>query len=109
MRIVKLTDETRKDLLNTLLKRSPNQYGEYEETVARIVDDVRERGDEALFEYTEKFDHISLTPETVKVTPQEIEEAYKEVNPSLLSVIRKALVNIRSYHDTSEEEMTLLR
>ena len=99
MRIVKLTDETRKDLLNTLLKRSPNQYGEYEETVARIVDDVRERGDEALFEYTEKFDHISLTPETVKVTPQEIEEAYKEVDPALLDVIRKALVNIRSYHE----------
>lgn len=99
MRIVKLTEETRKDLLSTLLKRSPNQYGEYEGTVARIVDDVRERGDEALFEYTEKFDHIKLTPETVQVTEQEIEEAYREVDPALLDVIRKALVNIRSYHE----------
>ncbi|MBR1899639.1 MAG: histidinol dehydrogenase, partial [Lachnospiraceae bacterium] len=99
MRIVKLTDETRKDLLSTLLKRSPNQYGEYEETVARIVDDIRERGDAALFEYTEKFDHITLTPDTVKVTEQEIEEAYGEVDPQLLDVIRKALVNIRSYHE----------
>ena len=99
MRIVKLTEETRKDLLSTLLKRSPNQYGEYEETVARIVDDIRERGDAALFEYTEKFDHISLTPDTVKVTEQEIEEAYREVDPQLLDVIRKALVNIRSYHE----------
>ena len=99
MRIVKLTEETRKDLLSTLLKRSPNQYGEYEETVARIVDDIRERGDAALFEYTEKFDHITLTPDTVKVTEQEIEEAYREVDPQLLDVIRKALVNIRSYHE----------
>ncbi len=99
MRIVKLTEETRKDLLSTLLRRSPNQYGEYEGTVARIVDDVRERGDEALFEYTEKFDHIKLTPETVQVTEQEIEEAYREVDPALLDVIRKALVNIRSYHE----------
>ena len=99
MRIVKLTEETRKDLLSTLLRRSPNQYGEYEGTVARIVDDVRERGDEALFEYTEKFDHIKLTPETVQVTEQEIKEAYREVDPALLDVIRKALVNIRSYHE----------
>ena len=99
MRIVKLTEETRKDLLSTLIRRSPNQYGEYEGTVARIVDDVRERGDEALFEYTEKFDHIKLTPETVQVTGKEIEEAYREVDPALLDVIRKALVNIRSYHE----------
>ena len=99
MRIVKLTEETRKDLLSTLLKRSPNQYAQYEGTVAQIVEDIREKGDEALFAYTEKFDHICLDPESVKVTEAEIEEAYKAVDPALLDVIRKALVNIRSYHE----------
>ena len=99
MRIVKLTEETRKDLLSTLLKRSPNQYAQYEGTVAQIVDDIREKGDEALFAYTEKFDHILLDPESVKVTEEEIEEAYRAVDPSLLDVIRKALVNIRTYHE----------
>ena len=99
MRIVKLTEETRKDLLSTLLKRSPNQYAQYEGTVAQIVDDIREKGDEALFAYTEKFDHIRLDPESVKVTEAEIEEAYRAVDPALLDVIRKALVNIRTYHE----------
>ena len=99
MRIVKLTEETRKDLLSTLLKRSPNQYAQYEGTVAQIVDDIREKGDEALFAYTEKFDHIRLDPESVKVTEEEIEEAYRAVDPALLDVIRKALVNIRTYHE----------
>ena len=99
MRIVKLTEETRKDLLSTLLKRSPNQYAQYEGTVAQIVDDIREKGDEALFAYTEKFDHIRLDPESVKVTEAEIEEAYRAVDQALLDVIRKALVNIRTYHE----------
>ena len=99
MRIVKLTEETRKDLLSTLLKRSPNQYAQYEGTVAKSVDDIREKGDEALFAYTEKFDHILLDPESVKVTEEEIEEAYRAVDPALLDVIRKALVNIRTYHE----------
>ena len=99
MRIIKLTEKTRHDILSTLLQRSPNQYTQYEQTVAEIVEDVRKRKDEALFEYTEKFDHISLTPETVRVTQEEIEEAYREVDPELLEVIRRALVNIRSYHE----------
>lgn len=99
MRIVKLTEETRNDLLSTLLKRSPNQYTEYEDKVSEIVENVRSRQDEALFEYTEKFDHISLTPETVRVTEEEIEEAYREVDPKLTEVIRKALKNIRAYHE----------
>ena len=99
MKTVKLTEETRKDLLSTLLKRSPNQYGEYEGTVAEIVENVREKGDEALFSYTQKFDHIELTAENIRVTDEEIEEAYRLVDPALLDVIRKALVNIRSFHE----------
>ncbi len=99
MKTVKLTEETRKDLLSTLLKRSPNQYVEYEGTVAEIVENVREKGDEALFSYTQKFDHIELTAENIRVTDEEIEEAYRLVDPALLDVIRKALVNIRSFHE----------
>lgn len=99
MNIINLTKETRVDLLESLLKRSPNQYSEYEKTVAEIVETVRRKKDEALLSYTEKFDHICLTPETMRVTQEEIEEAYREVDPRLVEVIRKALVNIRSYHE----------
>lgn len=99
MNIINLTKETRVDLLESLLKRSPNQYSEYEKTVSEIVETVRRKKDEALLSYTEKFDHICLTPETMRVTKEEIEEAYREVDPRLVEVIRKALVNIRSYHE----------
>ena len=99
MRIVRLTEETRKDLLNNLLKRSPTNYSEYEGTVSQIVADVREKGDEALFSYTEKFDHIKLTKENITVTEEEIREAYELVDPKLVDVIRKALVNIRTFHE----------
>ena len=99
MTIIELTKKNKEDLLSELLRRSPNQYSEYEKTVSQIVENVRARKDEALFEYTEKFDHITLTPETVRVTDEEIEEAYREVDPKLLEVIRRALVNIRSYHE----------
>jgi histidinol dehydrogenase len=99
MRIIKLTEETRQDLLSSLLKRSPNQHTAYEDTVAEIVENVRQKKDEALLAYTEKFDHITLTPQTMQVTEEEIEEAYRQADPKLIAVIRKALVNIRSYHE----------
>lgn len=99
MRIVKLTEDTKKDILENLLKRSPNSYGEFEGRVAEIVAAVKEKGDEALFDYTARFDKVTLTKESVQVTEEEIGEAYEKVDPSLLEVIRKALVNIRSYHE----------
>lgn len=99
MRIINLTKETEKNLLEDLLKRSPNHYGEYEGRVAAIVEDVRARGDEAVFEYTKKFDHADITSENIKVTDEEIARAYEQVDPQLLSVIRKSLVNIRFYHE----------
>ena len=99
MRIVTLTEETRKDILENLLKRSPNSYGEYEGRVAEIVAAVKEGGDKALFDYTSRFDGVQLSRETIRVTEAEIEEAYEKVDPVLLEVIRKALVNIRSYHE----------
>ena len=96
MRIVKLTEETKKNILENLLKRSPNQYGAYEAAVNEIIENVRQKGDAALFEYTEKFDKARLTPETIQVKEEEIEKAYQLVDEKLLEVIRKALVNIRS-------------
>ena len=99
MRKVKLTKESTKDMLETLLKRSPNNYGKYEDAVADILAKVKAEGDEALFAFTREFDKVEVTKETIRVTPEEIEEAYKLVDPSLIDVIKKALVNIRSYHE----------
>ena len=99
MRIVQLTDETKQNLLNDLLKRSPNNYGEFEGRVAAIVEDVRYRKDEAVFEYTSKFDHADINAGNIRVTKEEIEAAYQEADPKLVEVIRKSLVNIRSYHE----------
>ena len=103
MRKVKLTEETKKNILNDLLKRSPNNYGSYVETVQAIVDDVAKNGDKAVFAYTEKFDHAHITAETVQVTQEEIDAAYAEVQPELLAVIRKALANIREYHEKQKQ------
>lgn len=116
MRTVRLTKESTKDILENLLKRSPNNYGKFEAAVANILANVKEKGDEALFSYTKEFDKVEVTPETIRVTEAEIEEAYKAVDASLLEVIRKALVNIRSYHEkqrqnswfTSTENGTML-
>ena len=99
MRKVKLTKESTKDILETLLKRSPNNYGKYEDAVANILAKVKAEGDTALFAFTREFDKVEVTRDTIRVTPEEIEEAYKLVDPSLIDVIKKALVNIRSYHE----------
>ena len=99
MKVITLNEDSRKSLLDELLKRSPNHYGEYTERVNAIIEDVKRDGDKALFSYTERFDGASISPETVRVTKEEIEEAYRLVDPKLLEIIRKALVNIRSYHE----------
>lgn len=98
MRIVELNENTKKNLLEDLLKRSPNQYTQYEETVAAIVADVRERRDTALFEYTEKFDHVQINAENIRVTEEEFAEAYRAVDTEVLRVIRAAIKNIEAYH-----------
>lgn len=103
MRIVKLTKETKQNLLDDLLKRSPNNYTEYADTVQEIVDHVKNNGNAALFEYTKKFDKADISESNIKVTDAEIEEAYKEVDAHLLEVIRKALVNIRTYHEKQKQ------
>lgn len=116
MRTVTLTKETTKDILENLLKRSPNQYGSYEAAVREILAKIQEEGDEALFAYTKKFDRAEITEQNVRVTEEEIREAYETVDPALVDVIRKSLVNIRSYHEkqkqnswfTSSEDGTML-
>lgn len=116
MRMVTLTKQTTKDILENLLKRSPGQYGSYEAAVKEILEKVREEGDRALFAYTKKFDRAEITEQNVQVTEEEIREAYEAVDPDLVDVIRKSLVNIRSYHEkqkqnswfTSSEDGTML-
>ena len=116
MRTVTLTKESTKDILENLLKRSPSSYGKYEMAVAQILDKVMQDKDQALFGYTKEFDKADITAENIKVTEEEIKEAYEQVDPSLLAVIRKALVNIRTYHEkqrqnswfTSSENGTML-
>ena len=98
MKILKLTKETQNNILENLLKRSPNSYGEFESRVNDIIQNVREKRDEAIFEYTLKFDGATIDQDNIRVTEEEIKEAYEQVDPKLLDVIRKALVNIRDYH-----------
>ena len=99
MKIVKLTTKSREELLEKLLARSPSHFESYEKDVRAIVEDVRQRGDAALFAYTEKFDRVKVDAKTLEVTREEIDEAYTKVDAALLEVIRKALRNIRAFHE----------
>lgn len=103
MRIITLNEDTKKDILSNLLKRSPDNYGSYEATVKEIVEDIHIDGDNALLKYTEKFDKAKLDKTSMRVTKEEIEEAYKEVDSELLDIIRKAIVNIRDYHEKQKQ------
>lgn len=103
MRILNLTPETKNNILEDLLKRSPNSYGEFESRVAAIIDRVREEKDAAIFDYTRQFDGADINAGNILVTEAEIREAYENVDPQLLTVIRKALVNIRDYHEKQRQ------
>ena len=99
MRTLKLTKDSQKNILESLLKRSPNNYTEYESTVNEIINNVKENRDKAVFEYTKKFDKADVDASNIRVTEEEIKEAYELVDEKLLAVIKKALVNIRKYHE----------
>lgn len=99
MRILKLTPETQNDILQNLLKRSPNNYGEFEGRVNAIIEEVRKNRDQAIFSYTKQFDGADINADNILVTEEEIQEAYEQVDETLLSVIRKSLVNIKKYHE----------
>ena len=103
MRIVELTDESKNNILENLLKRSPNSYGKFESAVAEILLNIKTKGDEALFEYTKNFDKADINADNIVVTEAEIEEAYSLVDPELIEVIRKAIVNIRSFHEKQKQ------
>ena len=116
MRILDLNKETTSNILESLLKRSPNSYGEYESRVAAIIEEVRKNRDAAVFSYTKQFDRAEISADNIVVTDEEINEAYATVAPELLDVIRKSLVNIRAFHSkqlqnswfTSGENGTIL-
>ena len=103
MRIIKLNEQSRANILADLLKRDPNNYSAYEGTVQEIVDDVRARGDEALFEYTKKFDGAELSADNIRVTQAEIQEALSQVDPGLLAVMKKSMKNSREYHEKQKQ------
>ena len=103
MRIIELTEEARTNILENLLKRSPNSYGEFEGRVNEIIENVRANRDAAIFDYTKRFDGADINAENILVTEDEIKEAYEKVDEKLLAVIRKALVNIRKYHEKQRQ------
>ena len=103
MRIVTLSKESRQNLLDSLLKRSPGNYGQYQDTVQKIVDRVKTEGDQALFELTRKFDWEGIDASNVKVTEAEVQEAYDTIDPQLVETIRKSLKNIREYHEKQKQ------
>lgn len=103
MKIVKLDEQSKQNLLEDLLKRDPNNYQSYAETVQGIIDDVKKRKDEAVFEYTRRFDHADLSAATIRVTEEEIKEAVEAVEPELLAVMKRAMANIRDYHQKQKQ------
>lgn len=98
MRRIRLDDASMENILESLLKRSPNQYDTYQDTVNEILNEVKEKGDEALFHYTKKFDKAEITPDNIRVTGEEIQEAYAQVETSLVEVMKKSLANIQDFH-----------
>lgn len=116
MRIIELNEESKKNILEDLLKRSPHQYEAYADTVADIIKEVRDNGDKALFSYTKKFDLADIDSNNIRVTDEEIEKAYQELDQKVIDVIRKAKANIEDFHikqkqkswiDTSREGIIL--
>ena len=99
MRILKLTKDSKQNILENLLKRSPNNYTEYESSVNEIINNVRENRDKAIFDYTKKFDKADIDASNIRVTKEEIQDAYDKVDEKLLAVIKKSLVNIKKYHE----------
>lgn len=103
MRIERLNRDTKKNLLEDLLKRSPNSYEKYEEHVRDILQNVKTRKDQALFELTRQFDSAQIDTDTIAVTEEEIKEAYAAVSSELQEIIRRALINIRTYHEKQKQ------
>lgn len=98
MKTIRLTAETRKDILDNLLKRSPNNYGQYEKVVADIIANVREKGDAALFDYTSQFDKWNVNADNLRVTEAEIEDACARIDKPFLTAMERSAANIEAFH-----------
>lgn len=103
MRIVKLDETSKQNILADLLKRDPNQYGTYADTVQEIVDTVKKDRDKAVFHYTKQFDKADISAENIRVTEQEMEDARKQIDPELLAVMKKSMKNIREFHEKQRQ------
>ena len=104
MRIVKLNEDSKKNILEDLLKRSPNNYDQYADSVNEILSNVKENGDKAIFDYTKKFEGADINAENILVTKEEIQEAYDSLeNKELVDIIRKSLNNIKVYHEKQKQ------
>ncbi len=103
MRIIKLDENTKNNILTDLLKRSPNNYDSYSASVNEIIDNVKKNKDAAIFDYTKKFDKADINADNIKVTKEEIEEAYTKVDSELVEIIRKAKKNIEVYHEKQRQ------
>ncbi len=99
MHIIKLTEETKKELLGNLLGRNPGSYSEYEKTVNDIINDIRQNGDKALFEYTARFDGCSIDSSSIRITEDEVKKAYEALDPEFIEVMKKSAENIRQFHE----------
>ena len=103
MRIIKLDENSKKDLLVKLLKRSPSQYTEYENTVSQIVENIRAGKDRALFDYTRQFDKCDINEKNIEVSEEEFKEAYATIDPALVETIRKSAANIKKFHEKQKQ------
>ena len=103
MKIIELNETTKRNIMVDLLKRSPNQYEAYANTVAGIIQDVRENGDKALFSYTNKFDKVDININNIRVTKEEIDKAYEDIDQNVIEVIRKAKKNIEDFHNKQRQ------
>ncbi len=99
MKIVDLNEQSKAELLQLLQQRSPSSYSEYEQTVADIIAEVRSRGDQALFDYSEKFDHFRTDEQTIRISREEVEEAYSKLDPEFVEVMKRSAANIRAFHE----------
>ena len=99
MRIVQLTEESKENILENLLKRSPNQYDQYQSSVNEILENVKAHGDQAVFDYTKQFDKADISTDNLYVTEEEIEEAYSLVDDKLIETMKKSIQNIRDFHE----------
>ena len=103
MKIIELNESTKKNIMEDLLKRSPNQYEEYADIVTKIINSVRRDGDKALNEYTKKFDKADIDGRNIRVTEKEVEKAYQSVKPEVLDVIKKARISIEEFHNKQKQ------